>query len=388
MNKKRTFRLILFMLFVGIIFSCTFLVNKKNNKIVDLNQSISKNSNLKNILTKNDENSNNNNLIREINSENYSQSLQQPLSLNSSAEIIDELISIIIKYVNSSLLDNCSIIGSFEFNKTSQKYEPLKYGVGYFLVYDFSEIYKKTKEDYYLKIAEEQKRCIEEKFWPENPDNERLFILSTIVWAESSYYLALKEKPDEELISLADYILKKESSKQSFHTYSQEMIRTVLALSNYYALTGKEEFYQKSKQMMIDLEQKRSANKDFHEYVKAEFLRGWCEIYKTKKEKEIIPYINKNFDVIVSFRNDDGSFSIKEIEKTLITYQVLGALDSCYEATNDEKYTKLIIGTFNFLLKNADKEQGGIIELENKKSISLNTEILKVLVKLKSKIKN
>ncbi|MGF3555199.1 MAG: hypothetical protein ACQXXF_08070, partial [Thermoplasmatota archaeon] len=247
----------------------------------------------------------------------------------------------------------------------------------------FSEIYKKTKEDYYIKIAEKQKKCIEEKFWPENFENERLFILSTIVWTESSYYSALKEKPEKNLINLADYVLQRESSEQEFYSYAQEMIRKVLALSNYYELTGKEEFYKKSKQIMIDSEKKRLENNELIEYVKAEFLRAWCEIYKTKKEREVLDYINKNFEIVLSFRNNDRSFGTNEIEKTLVSYQVLGALDACYEATNDNKYSQLIVESLPFLLNNSDVKQGGIIELENKKSISLNAKILKVLAKLK-----
>jgi hypothetical protein len=381
MNKKNIIKSIFLILLITTTLISLFVFTKNyNNKIIKISQNLSQEK--KYYTSSFDE------LYLENKSLNEKESNKSLIyNQNLTIEIIDELINRIMFYINNSILDNCSIIGSYEFNQTSKKYEPSSYGPGYFILYDFSEIYKKTKNRTYLKMAEKQRHCIENYHWPENYDSERLFILSTIVWAESSYYEASLEKPPEKLEELSYFVLKNNNYRKEFYLQAQDVVRKVLALTSDYSLTNKKEFYDEAKKLMINLEKNRE-NKTLNDYVKAELLRAWCEIYKRKNEREILDYINKNFQILLGFKNKDGSFGNPESAKTLITYQALGALDSCYEATGEEVYRKEILGTINFLLNNTDNKQGGIIELENKKTISLNTEILKVLLKLKQTIKN
>ncbi|MEM2121714.1 MAG: hypothetical protein QXU20_03615 [Candidatus Woesearchaeota archaeon] len=376
MSKNKKIKIILIILII-IILSCSLFIikNKIRNKKTTSNNLdyIIKNKEVEYKIT-NDEN------LVENSSLNYTQNKDLEL-----IELINLISQNIIKYVNNSILDNCSIIGGYTYNQELNIYEPTSYGIGYYVLYDFSEIYKKTREDYYLRIAENQKQCIE-KLWPQNFDNERILVLSTILWAESSYYLATNQSPNQKTILLAEYVLKKDSNETNFNLYAQHMLRKTWALANYYELTKREEFYEKAKKIMLDLEQKKQ-NNNISEYVKAEFLRGFCELYRVKKEKETLDFINKNFEILLNFKNHDGSFGTKEIDKTLVTYQALNALDSCYEATKQQEYLELIINSLEFLSKNLDEKQFGIIELKNKKSISLNTEILKVIIKLRESLK-
>jgi hypothetical protein len=249
-------------------------------------------------------------------------------------------------------------------------------------------MYTATGDTRFLYAAEHAATCLEtavsdlnfsqeflaERFGEYSSSADGSLFWGTSLLSLSSYYRATGKPMPTYLRAIADHLLELNFSNPV--NISQKEIRRVRGLVNYYMLTGESKYLNEAMTLMAALDTDPAY---LHEYVTPQYARALCELYAARENPKLLANMRKYWQQVVvnaaMLTNETPAYAI------LIWYQTAVAADSCYSATGEPEFKRLLLRALAHEIAAIDLEYGGIIEMGRRKTLSLNAEITRLLIK-------
>lgn len=292
----------------------------------------------------------------------------------------------------------CAVIESkkFDARKRSFLVESSNTGGNPFLLYAYTEIYKYTQQKEYWQSAIEQAQCLEQSIQPliakdemyKHPwikkargDKPEALAWGTYLHA-LSYFHKVNGSAPAYLKKIADFLASLDTSYKAIERAAQSEERRVRGLLRYYDLTKEQSYLEQAAKVMEKitiLPADLGTDLPGSPYVIAKYLRAYCELY-ARSPTDWISYQIKEFTQAteafmksLQTHPDDGLV-------VLVYYQIATAAEACWEATSEERFLRILEKALDKEVKNIAFNEG-IVEQGERITLSLNTEVSRVLVK-------